>query len=74
MEDVGKIYCDENILWSENGRCYSNYTTNIYKPPVVDWAAMPAWARWVAQNADGSWWWFVKKPEMVSDTVTHDNG
>lgn len=30
--------------------------------PVVDWAAMPAWANWVAMDEDGEWGWFKDSP------------
>jgi len=26
--------------------------------PVVDWDKMPAWARYVMQDRDGTWFWF----------------
>lgn len=31
--------------------------------PVVDWAAMPKWAQWVAQHQSGTWCWFDSKPK-----------
>lgn len=31
--------------------------------PVVDWAAMPAWANWVAMDENGrAWYWYVFHP------------
>jgi hypothetical protein len=30
-----------------------------------DWATAPDWAQWVAQDDDGSWWWFQTEPENV---------
>jgi len=29
------------------------------KKPVVEWAALPAWAKWVAQDSDGRWFYFA---------------
>ena len=81
---VGLLDCkgvDELHSWSLEGRWFSSTSENDldlvcewYEPPVIDWPAMPAWARYVAQNEDGSWWWFTQAPERVSDVVTHDNG
>jgi len=31
--------------------------------PEVDWSAMPKWARWVAMDEDGAWFWYQHKPE-----------
>ena len=28
------------------------------------WDEAPEWASWLAQQKDGSWWWFEKKPEI----------
>lgn len=39
--------------------------THIPRPiprPVVDWSVMPAWAKWVAMDDEGSWHWYVYKP------------
>ena len=38
-------------------------------PPVVNWAAMPAWAKWVAMDEDGVWSWFETKPWRVEETT-----
>jgi hypothetical protein len=26
------------------------------------WKMAPAWANWLAQDADGTWWWYENKP------------
>jgi hypothetical protein len=30
--------------------------------PVIDWTLMPAWAKFVAMNRGGEWWWYEKEP------------
>jgi hypothetical protein len=30
--------------------------------PVIDWASMPAWAKFVAMGRGGGWWWYEKEP------------
>ena len=83
---VGLIRFDEDeekervYLWTENGHCHSDNVENNfdivkewYDPPVVDWPAMPAWARWVAQNEDGYWYWLSEKPEMVLDRTIYSD-
>lgn len=29
-----------------------------------DWKDAPEWAEWLAQDADGAWWWFQNEPEQ----------
>lgn len=26
------------------------------------WSTAPAWARWLAQDGDGSWYWYADRP------------
>lgn len=35
--------------------------------PVVDWAAMPAWANWVAQNKESGWFGYPNDPKICED-------
>ena len=79
---VGLLDCrgvDELHSWSLEGRWFSSTTENDldlikewYDPPVVDWSAMPAWARWVAQDADGNWRWFACWPNRKHLPVLMD--
>lgn len=32
-----------------------------------DWDDAPEWAEWLAQDADGSWWWYESQPQQGSD-------
>jgi hypothetical protein len=32
--------------------------------PVVNWAAMPSWAEWVAMDSDNAWYWFTEEPSL----------
>lgn len=34
------------------------------------WKNAPPWARWLAQNKNGVWWWFEKKP-TANDSEIH---
>ena len=27
-----------------------------------NWVTAPDWARWLGQDIDGSWWWYLVKP------------
>ena len=29
-----------------------------------DWNDAPEWANYVAQDADGTWWWYEKEPSL----------
>jgi len=31
------------------------------------WDDAPEWANWLAQDEDGSWWWYGAKPEWNPD-------
>jgi hypothetical protein len=28
------------------------------------WSDAPSWAMYLAQNDDGKWWWYEKKPSL----------
>jgi hypothetical protein len=30
--------------------------------PIVDWSLMPAWAKFVAMDKGGKWYWYTGKP------------
>jgi hypothetical protein len=32
--------------------------------PVIDWSLMPAWAKFVAMDKKGKWWWYTHKPSL----------
>ena len=32
-----------------------------------DWSEAPEWARYLAQDKDGEWYWFECEPEIRSD-------
>jgi hypothetical protein len=32
--------------------------------PIVDWSLMPAWAKFVALDKDGSWLWYTHNPSL----------
>ena len=36
-------------------------TMTAEKAPI-DFAALPAWARWIAQDANGTWWTYEHAP------------
>lgn len=42
--------------------------------PVVDWSVMPAWAKYIAQDECGDWWWSENKPEARNSVWLHDGG
>jgi hypothetical protein len=38
----------------------TNFTKTSGKMSTENLA--PEWAAWIAQDADGTWWWYEKKP------------
>ena len=32
----------------------------------IDHSTLPAWARWVAQDADGTWWAYEQEPNEAN--------
>lgn len=36
-------------------------------PPVVNWSAMPAWAKWVAMDGDQRWFHYSELPSLLDD-------
>jgi len=41
--------------------------------PVIDWSAMPAWAKFVAMDNGGDWWWYKKEPVIGENTWTSES-
>ena len=39
---------------------------------LPDCSKLPAWVRWIAQDADGSWWGYEHEPNM-SDAGWYEN-
>jgi len=39
---------------------------------LPDFSQLPDWVRWVAQDADGSWWAYEHEPNM-SDSGWYEN-
>ncbi len=38
------------------------------------WDDAPEWANYVAQDADGCWYWYEFKPKLLADTYTDTIG
>lgn len=38
---------------------------------MSSWSTAPEWARWLAMDANGSWWWHSKKPVIVGKEWSH---
>lgn len=34
---------------------------------IIDWTRLPHWARYVAQDANGSWWVYAEKPYVANN-------
>lgn len=32
---------------------------------AIDWSSAPEWARWAAQDSNGTWWWYSQKPDRL---------
>lgn len=48
------------------------YDYRVSPNPVVNWDTMPAWANWLAKDADGDWAWYSHKPELSDDMWASD--
>lgn len=42
-----------------------NLFINLKKEKLPDWSKAPEWARFVAQDQNGTWRWHFKKPKLV---------
>lgn len=72
------------LLWSVMGSCYPAETGNkeekynLIEPwtdkPVVNWAAMPAWAKWVAMDGNLKWSWYTDKPDRYDFLFARGKG
>ena len=39
-----------------------------------DWKDAPEWAVWLAQDADGEWWWYQMRPHKVFEHIWYAGG
>lgn len=77
---IGYIEGDKKIReWCDDGRWKSgiDHPFDLIEPwtdkPVVNWSAMPAWAKWVAMDEFGNWFHYDKKPEKCSSSYIGTN-
>ena len=42
------------------------------KPVQMDWSALPAWAGWIAMDANEAWYWFMTQPVKRDDYWGYD--
>lgn len=40
----------------------------------ISWNDAPEWANWLAQDMDGSWWWFEQKPSLGTHCFHNTKG
>ena len=75
-EELGTWTKEGNFSNNKNnaGKHHSDLVSLWYEPPVVNWAPLPVWAQYIAQNENGVWWWFPERPEILYDAWTRRNG
>jgi hypothetical protein len=63
------------IALQMNGKCFADEPESQndiigewIDKPIVDWSLMPAWAKFVAMDSTGYWWWYEKKPFTSENT------
>ena len=39
-----------------------------------DWKDAPEWAQWLAQDEDGTWWWYENAPKVILSRTWFDSG
>ena len=39
-----------------------------------DWKDAPEWAKWIAKDLSGQWWWYENKPERRATRWVAQNG
>ena len=73
---------EEVIVWTAEGKYSANNNNENtldlvgtwFDPPTVNWATMPHWANWVAQNENGVWCWYEEEPKkLCREWISHSN-
>jgi hypothetical protein len=61
----------EVFISQTNGMYYADESKSLIDiisewidKPIVDWSLMPAWAKFVAMDKKGKWWWYTHKPSL----------
>jgi hypothetical protein len=42
--------------------------------PVIDWSLMPAWAKFVAMDNSGCWYWYINKIRIKNNYWEQESG
>lgn len=53
--------------WIKGGRRGLDIIAPWIEKPIVDWSAMPKWAKWVAMDKNGEWFWSDAPPRKSKD-------
>jgi hypothetical protein len=59
---VPELWSKTGKIWSDSAVTDSDLISPWIEKPVVNWAAMPAWAQWLAMNGDGVWEYYEEEP------------
>ncbi len=39
-----------------------------------DWKSAPKWAKWLAQDANGIWYWYEEQPQVLGNSSWFSSG
>jgi hypothetical protein len=77
---IGLQLYSEFIETTKKGRFYDDSETQNdiisewIDKPVIDWATMPAWAKFVAMDSCRYWWWYNNKVTINNDYWEQKSG
>ena len=64
---VGEILYSVTIngmFFNDKSETQNDIISEWIDKPVIDWATMPAWAKFVAMDESVKWFWYIRKPRM----------
>jgi len=77
MHPIGLQVGSEFIETTKKGHFYGdtlNSQNDIISEwvdkPVIDWSAMPAWAKFVAMNDNEEWYWYTSAPNKCCPYIS----
>ena len=70
---VGEILYSVTIngmFFNDKSETQNDIISEWIDKPVIDWSAMPAWAKFVAMNDNEEWYWYTSAPNKCCPYIS----
>jgi len=62
----GEVFISQpnGMYYADESKSLIDIISEWIDKPDIDWSLMPAWAKFVALDKSGKWWWYTHKPSL----------